>query len=187
MIAWLDIKRQAHSPDVSAAPCLLILPILQISLQCPATLSPPAATRRASANHALPCPLAHLCPLPPACLPCPWLTFVQCLVPPGYFVNTGFNPPRLAKCSTDPSTGQGYYRAGWVAAGQASGPDAAAACTACGRDIPSALVEPDESSVTLGQDDTRPGFVSSSASSCCKYGKAVVLCGCVRLACLRAS
>ncbi|WIA38112.1 hypothetical protein OEZ86_001474 [Tetradesmus obliquus] len=110
-----------------------------------------------------------------ACVRCPGGSITQetgsksindCLVPPGYFVNNGFNLPRLAKCSTDPSTGQGYYRAGWVAAGQASGPDAAAACTACGRDIPSALVEPDESSVTLGQDDTRPGFVSSSASSC---------------------
>jgi hypothetical protein len=91
-------------------------------------------------------------------------------VPPGYYVNTNTAPPHLAKCSSDTSTGQGYFRSGWVAVALASGPDSAAACSACGRDIPSAFADPDESGGgLLGLDDPKPGFVASSLASCCEW------------------
>jgi hypothetical protein len=96
---------------------------------------------------------------------------VQCLVPPGYYLKvTSPDNGTLKKCPYN-WNGQAFYHSGWSLREKASGPDPAAACTACGEGLRGRFVDVDEirdTGVVSAQDEF-PGLVASTRWSCCEW------------------
>lgn len=86
----------------------------------------------------------------------------DCLVPPGFYVDSGSG--NIVICPTTPVNNtilEGYYRAGWKSVQEVTDTDGKTACTKCGDGILSTPRDADER-----PDAASDGLVPSSAASC---------------------
>jgi len=109
-----------------------------------------------------------------ACIQCPTgsttrqngsTSLDDCVVPPGYWLNTANN--QLVKCPNNVA-GDGYYRSGWVSFKLAQDTDGTRACSKCGTGIRSQPRDVEERTDLPADDgsDAYYGLVAATAQSC---------------------